>query len=142
MSYLEISVKQSDRDLKVRNIISAGQSTLDVFESVCAEVRAMWHDLEASEFEVVDGGASRPVDAEHYAEDVSNSSATDAHSTSRVSAERIKRAEECGKACGRLVIGMCADFPADLPTRLRPNHYALIRDRHGSRPANGVAIFS
>ena len=57
-------------------------------------------------------------------------------------ADRIKHAEECGKACGRLLIGVCADFPADLPTRLRPNHYVLIRDRHGARPANGVAIFS
>ena len=102
----------------------------------------MLRDLEASEFEVVGGGASRPVDSEHYAEDVSNSSATDARSTSRVPSERIKHAEECGKACGRLLIGVCADFPADLPTRLRPNHYVLIRDLHGTRPADGVAIFS
>ena len=85
--------------MKLRNIISAGQSTLDVFESACAEARAMLHDLKASEFEVVDVGASRPVDAEHYPEDVLNSSATEARSTSRVSAERIKHAEECGKAC-------------------------------------------
>ena len=80
--------------------------------------------------------------AEHFAEDVSNSSATDARSTNRVPAERIKHAEDCGKACGRLLIGMCADFPADFPTRLRASHYVLIRDRRGTRPQNGIAVFN
>ena len=62
MSSIEISVKQSDRDLKLRKTISAVQSTLEVFESVCAEVRAVLRDLEVSEIELVDGGASRAVD--------------------------------------------------------------------------------
>ena len=39
-------------------------------------------------------------------------------------------------------MGMCADFPVDLPTRLRASHYVLIRDRHGTRPQNGIATFS
>ena len=85
MSSIEISVKQNDRDLKFRKTISAVQSTLDVFESVCAEVRAVLRDLEVSEFEVVGGGASRAVDAEHFAEDVSfnKSCASRAHQARR-----------------------------------------------------------
>jgi len=142
MSYIEVTVKVSNSELKSRKDISVGQSGLDVFETVCAEVRATLRALETSDFEVVGGSDSTPVDGEHYAEEVSTSSATDAHATSRVSEDRIKHAERCGKACGRLLIGLRADFPADLPMRLRPNHYVLIRDLHGARPQNGIAVFS
>ena len=122
MSYIEISVKHNDSDLTFRKTISAEQSTLQVFDSMCAEVRGKLRELEASEFEVLGGGASTSVDAKHYVEGVSTSSATDARQTSRAPEDRIKHAEGFGKACGRLLIGKCADFPADLPTRLRASH--------------------
>jgi hypothetical protein len=35
-----------------------------------------------------------------------------------------------------------AEFPRDEPTRLRPNHYVLVRDRHGVCPENGIAVFN
>ena len=142
MSYIEISVKHSDSDWTFRRAISTEQSALQVFESMCAEVRGMLRELEASEFGVLGGEASTSVDAEHYAEGVLTSSATGACQTSRAPAERITHAERCGKACGRLLIGKCAGFPADLPTRLRPSHYVLIRDRDGVCPENGIAVFN
>ena len=114
-------MKQSDNVWTLRKTISTEQSALQVFESMCAEVRGMLHEPAASEFEVISSGASTSVDAEHYAEGVPTSSATDACQTSRAPAERITDAELCGKACGRLLIGKCAGFPADLLTRLRPS---------------------
>jgi hypothetical protein len=35
-----------------------------------------------------------------------------------------------------------AEFPRDEPTRLRPHHYVLVRDRHGVCPENGIAVFN
>jgi hypothetical protein len=142
MSYIEISVKHNDRDWTFRKTISTEQSALHVFESLCAEVRGMLREPAASEFEVISNGASTSIDAEHYAEGIITSPATGACQTSRVPAERITHAELCGKACGRLLSGKCAGFPTDLPTRLRPNHYALIRDRDGVCPENGIAVFN
>jgi hypothetical protein len=37
---------------------------------------------------------------------------------------------------------LCADFPKDEPTRLRPNYYVLVRDCDGVCPENGIAVFS
>ena len=142
MSYIEISVKHHDSDWTFRRAISTEHSTLQVFESMCAEVRGMLHEPAASEFEVISTGTSASVDAEHYADRILTSSATGACQTSRVPADRITHAERCGEACGRLLIGKCAGFPADLPTRLRPNHYVLIRDRDGVCPENGIAVFN
>ena len=142
MSYIEISVKRNDNVWTFRRTISTEQSALQVFESMCPEVRGMLHEPAASEFEVISSGASTSIDAEHYAEGIATSSAIDACQTSRVPAERIQYAERCGIACGKLLIGKCADFPPDLSIRLRPNHYVLIRDRHGVCPETGIAVFS
>ena len=142
MSYIEISVKQNGNVWTFRQTISTEQSALQLFESMCLEVRGMLREPAASEFEVISSGASTSIDAEHYAEGIITSSATAARQTSRVPADRIEHAELCGKACGRLLIGKCAGFPADLPTRLRPSHYVLIRDRDGVCPENGIAVFS
>ena len=142
MSYIEISVKHNDSDWTFRRAISTEQSALQVFESMCAEVRGMLHEPAASEFEVISSGTSTSVDAEHYAEGILTSSATGACQTSRVPADRITHAERCGEACGRLLIGKCADFLPDLPTRLRPSQYVLVRDRHGNCPEDGTAIFN
>lgn len=142
MSYIEISVKHHDSDWTFRRAISTEQSALQVFESMCAEVRGMLHEPAASEFEVISSGASTSIDAEHYAEGIITSSATAARQTSGAPADRIEHAELCGKACGRLLIGKCAGFPADLPTKLRPNHYVLVRDRDGVCPENGIAVFN
>ena len=142
MSYIEISVKRNDNVLTLRRTISTEQSAFLVFESMCSEVRGMLHEAAASEFEVVSSVANTSIDAEHYAEGIATSSAIDACQTSRAPADRIQHAELCGKACGRLLIGKCADFPADLPTRLRPSHYVLIRGRDGVCPETGIAVFS
>jgi hypothetical protein len=142
MSYIEISVKHNDSDWTFRKRISTEQSALHVFESLCAEVRGVLREPAASEFEVISNGASTSIDAEPYAEGISTSSATGACQTSRVPSPRITYAEGCGKACGRLLNGLYADFPADLPTRMRPNHYVLVRDRDGVRPENGIAVFN
>jgi hypothetical protein len=142
MSYIEISVKHNDSDWSFRRTISTEQSALQVFESMCVDVRGVLHEPAASEFEVISSVASTSIDAEHYAEGILTSSATGACQTSRVPAQRITYAEGCGKACGRLLNGLCADFPADLPTRMRPNHYVLVRDRDGVCPENGIAVFN
>jgi hypothetical protein len=142
MSYIEISVNRNDNVWTFRRTISTELSALQVFESMCPEVRGVLHEAAASEFEVISSVASTSIDAEHYAEGIATSSAIDAFQTSRVPANRIKHAELCGRACGRLLIGKCADFPADLSTRLRPNHYVLIRDRDGVCPETGIAVFS
>ena len=141
MSYIEISVKHNDSDWTCRKTISTEQSALQVFESMCAEVRGMLHEPAASECKVISSGASTSIDAEHYAEGILTSPASGACQTSDVPAERITYAELWGKACGRLLIGKCADFPADLTT-LRPNHYVLVRDREGVCPENGIAVFN
>ena len=142
MSYIEIFVKHNDSDWTFRKTISTEQSALDVFESLCAEVHSVLREPEASEFEVISSVASTSADAEHYAEEILTSSATGACQTSRVSAERIRYAVGCGEACGRLLNGLYAEFPRDEPTRLRPHHYVLVRDRHGVCPENGIAVFN
>ena len=142
MSYIEISVKRNDNVLTLRRTISTEQSALLVFESMCSEVRGTLHEAAASEFEVIRSAASTSIDAEHYAEGILTSPAADACQTSRVSAERIRYAVGCGKACGRLLNGLCADFPKDEPTRLSPNYYVLVRDCDGVCPENGIAVFS
>jgi hypothetical protein len=142
MSYIEISVKLNDSDWSFRRTISTEQSALQVFESMCVGVRGVLHEPAASEFEVISNVASTSIDAEHYAEGILTSSATGACQTSRVPAPRITYAEGCGRACGRLLNGLCADFPADVPTRMRPNYYVLVRDRDGVCPENGIAVFN
>ena len=142
MSYIEIFVKHIDSDWTLRKTISTEQSAFDVFESLCAEVHSVLREPEASEFEVISSVASTSPDTEHYAEGILTSSAADACQTSRVSAERIRYAVGCGEACGRLLNGLYAEFPRDEPTRLRPHHYVLVRDRHGVCPENGIAVFN
>ena len=147
MSYIEISVKRNDGAWTFQKAISTEQSALEIFESMCVEVRRVLREPAvsepaASEFEVISSVASTSIDAEHYAEGILTSSATGACQTSRVPSPRITYAEGCGKACGRLLNGLYADFPADLPTRMRPNHYVLVRDRDGVRPENGIAVFN
>ena len=142
MSYIEICAKHNDGDWTFRRTISTEQSALQVFESMCVDVRGVLHEPAASEFEVISDVASTSIDAEHYAEGILTSSATGACQTSRVPSPRITYAEGCGKACGRLLNGLCADFPSDAPTRMSPNYYVLVRDRDGLRPENGIAVFS
>jgi len=142
MSYIEISVKHDDSDWSIRRTISTEQSALQVFESMCVAVRGVLREPAASEFEVISSVASTSPDTEHYAEGILTSPAAGACQTSRVSSPRISYAEGCGKACGRLLNGLYAEFPRDEPTRLRPNHYVLVRDRHGVCPENGIAVFN
>jgi hypothetical protein len=147
MSNIEISVKRNDGAWTFQKAISTEQSALEIFESMCVEVRRVLREPAvsepaASEFEVISSVASTSADAEHYAEEILTSSAANACQTSRVSAERIRYAVGCGKACGRLLNGLCADFPKDEPTRLSPNYYVLVRDCDGVCPENGIAVFS
>ena len=147
MSNIEISVKRNDGAWTFQRAISTEQSALEIFESMCVEVRRVLREPAvsepaASEFEVISSVASTSAGAEHYAEGILTSPAADACQTSRVSAERIRYAVGCGKACGRLLNGLCADFPKDEPTRLRPNYYVLVRDCDGVCPENGIAVFS
>ena len=147
MSYIEISVKRNDGVWTFQKKISTEQSALEIFESMCVEVRSVLREPAvsepaASEFEVISSVASTSIDAEHYAEGILTSSATGACQSSRVPSPRITYAEDCGKACGRLLNGLCADFPKDEPTRLRPNYYVLVRDCDGVCPENGIAVFS
>jgi hypothetical protein len=147
MSYIEISVKRNDGAWTFQKTISTEQSALEIFESMCVEVRRALREPAvsepaASEFEVISSVASTSAGTEHYAEGILTSPAADACQTSRVSAERIRYAVGCGKACGRLLNGLCADFPSDEPTRLSPNYYVLVRDREGVCPENGIAVFS
>jgi hypothetical protein len=147
MSYIEISVKRNDGAWSFQKTISTEQSALEIFESMCVEVRSVLREPAvsepaASEFEVISSVASTSDDIEHYAEEILSSSAAHACQTSRVSAERIMYAVGCGRACGRLLNGLYAEFPRDEPTRLRPNHYVLVRDRHGVCPENGIAVFN
>ena len=142
MSYIEISVKRNDSAWTFQKTISTEQSALEIFESMCVDVRSVLREPAASEFEVISSVASTSPDTEHYAEGILTSSAADACQTSRVSAERIRYAVGCGEACGRLLNGLYAEFPRDEPTRLRPHHYVLVRDRHGVCPENGIAVFN
>jgi hypothetical protein len=147
MSNIEISVKRNDGAWTFQRAISTEQSALEIFESMCVEVRRVLREPAvsepaASEFEVISSEASTSAGTEHYAEGILTSPAADARQTSRVSAERIRYAVGCGKACGRLLNGLCADFPKDEPTRLRPNFYVLVRDCDGVCPENGIAVFS
>jgi hypothetical protein len=147
MSNIEISVKRNDGAWTFQKAISTEQSALEIFESMCVEVRRVLREPAvsepaASEFEVISSVASTSADAEHYAEEILTSSAANACQTSRVSAERIRYAVGCGEACGRLLNGLYAEFPRDEPTRLRPHHYVLVRDRHGVCPENGIAVFN
>jgi hypothetical protein len=147
MSYIEISVKRNDGAWSFQKTISTEQSALEIFESMCVEVRSVLREPAvsepaASEFEVISSVASTSDDIEHYAEEILSSSAAHACQTSRVSAERIMYAVGCGRACGRLLNGLYAEFPRDEPTRLRPNHYVLVRDRHGVCPENGISVFN
>jgi len=147
MSYIEISVKRDDGVWTFQKKISTEQSALEIFESMCVEVRRVLREPAvsepaASEFEVISSVASTSIDAEHYAEGILTSSVTGACQSSRVPSPRITYAEDCGKACGRLLNGLCADFPKDEPTRLRPNYYVLVRDCDGVCPENGIAVFS
>ena len=140
MSYIEISVKRNDGAWTFQKTISTEQSALEIFESMCVDVRSVLREPAASEFEVISSVASTSPDTEHYAEGILPASG--ACHTSRVSSERIRYAVGCGKACGRLLNGLCADFPSDEPTRLSPNYYVLVRDCDGVCPENGIAVFS
>ena len=111
MSNIEISVKRNDGAWTFQRAISTEQSALEIFESMCVDVRGVLHEPAASEFEVISSVASTSADAEHYAEEILTSSAANACQTSRVSAERIRYAVGCGKACGRLLNGLYAEFP-------------------------------
>ena len=142
MSYIEISVKHNDSAWTFQKTISTEQSALEIFESMCVDVRSVLREPAASEFEVISSVASTSPDTEHYAEGILTSPAAGACQTSRVSSPRISYAEGCGKACGRLLNGLCADFPSDAPTRMCPNYYVLVRDRDGLRPENGIAVFN
>ena len=147
MSYIEISVKRDEGVWTFQRKISTEQSAFEIFESMCVEVRSVLREPAvsepaASEFEVISSVASTSAGTEHYAEGILTSPAADACQTSRVSAERIRYAVGCGKACGRLLNGLCADFPKDEPTRLSPNYYVLVRDCDGVCPENGIAVFS
>jgi hypothetical protein len=145
MSYIEISVKRNDSAWTFQKTISTEQSALEIFESMCVDVRSVLREPAASEpaaseFEVISSVASTSIYAEHYAEGILPASG--ACHTSRVSSPRIRYAVGCGKACGRLLNGLCADFPSDEPTRLSPNYYVLVRDCDGVCPENGIAVFT
>ena len=145
MSYIEISVKRNDGVWTYQKKISTEQSALEIFESMCVEVRSVLREPAvsepaASEFEVISSVASTSADTEHYAEGILPASG--ACHTSRVSSPRIRYAVGCGKACGRLLNGLSADFPSDEPTRLSPNYYVLVRDCDAVCPENGIAVFT
>ena len=75
MSYIEISVKRNDGVWTYQKKISTEQSALEIFESMCVEVRRMLREPAvsepaASEFEVISSVASTSADAEHYAEEI------------------------------------------------------------------------
>ena len=72
MSNIEISVKRNDGAWTFQRAISTEQSALEIFESMCVEVRRVLREPAvsepaASEFEVISSVASTSIDAEHYA---------------------------------------------------------------------------